>query len=90
MEKQHPLGLSTKENKKREIGLLAATYMGLEIVIPSGISQTERGRYQMTSLTCRLQTRGSDELIYKIETVTNIENKLMATRGEGGMDKLGD
>ena len=82
--------MSTKENKKREIGLLAATYMGLEIVIPSGISQTERGRYQMTSLTCRLQTRGSDELIYKIETVTNIENKLMATRGEGGMDKLGD
>lgn len=82
--------MSTKEKRKREIGLLAATWMGLETVIPSGISQTEKGSCQMTSPTCRLQTRGSNELIYKIETVTNIENMLMAMRGEGGMDKLGD
>ena len=33
---------------------------------------------------------GTNELIYKTETVTDVENKLMVTRGDGGGNKLGD
>ena len=46
-------------------------------------SRSEKGKYQMVSLMCGLQKKGtyitSNELIYKRETVTNLENKLMAT-----------
>ena len=46
-------------------------------------SKSEKGKYQMVSLMCGLQKKGtyitSNELIYKRETVTNLENKLMAT-----------
>lgn len=58
MEKQDPLGLSAKENRKREIGLLAVTWMDLEIVIPTGVSQTEKGKFQMVSLMYELQKKG--------------------------------
>lgn len=57
MEKQDPLGLSAKENRKREIGLLAVTWMDLEIVIPTGVSQTEKGKFQMVSLMYELQKK---------------------------------
>lgn len=33
---------------------------------------------------------GTVELIYKISSITDVENKLVATRGKGGTDKLGD
>ena len=58
MEKQDPLGLRAKENRKREIGPCAVTWMDLETVMPSGVSQTEKGKYQMVSLMCGLKKRG--------------------------------
>ena len=33
---------------------------------------------------------GTNELIYKTEIVTDVENKLMVTGGKGRGDKLGD
>ena len=40
--------------KKNEKMLFAATLMDLEIVIPSEVSQTEKEKYHMTSLICRI------------------------------------
>ena len=34
--------------------------------------------------------KGTDELIYKANRVTDVENKFMVTRGKGADDKLGD
>ena len=42
---------SIKENK---IMSFAATWMDLEIVILSEVSQTEKGKYLMTILICRI------------------------------------
>ena len=38
--------------KKKEIMLFAATWMNLETVIISEVSQTEKGKYHITLLTC--------------------------------------
>ena len=38
--------------KKNKIMPLAATWMDLEIVIPSELSQTEKDKYHMISLIC--------------------------------------
>ena len=38
--------------KKNEIMPFAATWMAIDIVIPSEVSQTEQEKYDMTSLIC--------------------------------------
>ena len=38
--------------KKKEIMPFAATWMDLEIIILSEVSQMEKDKYHMTSLTC--------------------------------------
>ena len=38
--------------KKNEIMPFAATWIDLEIIIQSEVSQTERDKYHMISLTC--------------------------------------
>ena len=40
---------ATKKNKRM---LFAATWMDLEIVTPSEVSQTEKNKYHMISLIC--------------------------------------
>ena len=40
--------------KKNEIMLFAATWMDLEIIILSEVSQTEKDKYHMISLICRI------------------------------------
>ena len=40
--------------KKNEIMLFAATWMELEIIIRSEVSQTEKDKYHMISLICRI------------------------------------
>ena len=51
---------------KREIGPFAATWMVLEIIILSEISQKEKDKYHMISL-CGILKTDINELIYKIE-----------------------
>ena len=46
--------------------------MALEIVILSEVSQTEKDKYHMISLKCRILKKGTNELIYK----TKIESQM--------------
>ena len=46
--------------------------MALEIVILSEVSQTEKDKYHMISLKCRISKKGTNELIYK----TKIESQM--------------
>ena len=50
----------------------AATWLDLEIIILSEVSQTEKDKYHMISLICG------------INRPTDIEKKLMVTKGESG------
>ena len=44
----------------------AATWMNLEIIILSEVSQTEKDKYHVISLICRiLKKKDTNELIYK-------------------------
>ena len=54
--------------KENEIMPFAATWMDLEIIILSEISQTEKDKYYMISLICRNPKYDTNELIYETET----------------------
>ena len=54
--------------KKSEIMPFAATWMDLEIVILSEVSQTEKEKYCMLLLICGILKKDTNELIYKTET----------------------
>ena len=47
--------------KKNKIMSFAATWMNLEIVILSEVSQTEKDKYHMTSLICGILKKGTNE-----------------------------
>ena len=53
--------------KKNEIMPFAATWMDVDIIVLSEVSQTEKDKY-MISLTCRIKKNDTNELIYKMET----------------------
>ena len=44
-------------NHKKEIISFAATWMDLEMIILSEVSQTEKVKYHMTPLICRIQKK---------------------------------
>ena len=56
--------LSRKEN---EITPFAATWIDLEIVIFSEVSQPEKDKYHMISLICGILKNDTNKLIYKTE-----------------------
>ena len=69
----------------------AATWMDLEIIIPSEVSQTEKAKYHMISFICGTHINDTNELIYKTETNSQTQKRnLWLLRGKGvGTDKLG-
>ena len=68
----------------------AATWMDLEIIILRKVSQTEKDKYPMILLICGILKNNTNEFIYKTNRLTDIENKLMVTKGERKRrDKLG-
>ena len=67
--------------KKNEIMPFAATRMDPEIVILSEVSQTEKKIY-MISLICGILKIIQGNLFTNRNRLTDIENKLMVTKGE--------
>ena len=65
--------------------------MVLEIIIFGEVSQTEKDKYHMVSLTCEIKKNNTNESVYKTETLKDIENKVMVTKEKSGVgkDKLG-
>ena len=54
--------------QKTEILPFAATWMDLEMIILSEVSQTEKDKYHMISLICGIFKNDTNELIDKTET----------------------
>ena len=50
----------------------AATWMDLEIVILSEINQTQKDKYDMTSLMCGILKQGTNEHIYKTDVDSQV------------------
>ena len=65
----------------------AATWMDLEIVILSEVSQTEKDKYCMISLVCGILKNGTNELIYRTEIELKMQKTILwlpgGMRGEG-------
>ena len=65
----HPYNEYYSAIKKNEIIPFAATWMDLDSVILSEVSQTEKEKYHMTSLKMQnLKRNDKNKLIYKTET----------------------
>ena len=68
----------------------AATWMDLEIVIQSEVSQKEKDKYRITSLICGIQKNDTDELICKAEIESQMQKTNLWLPRDGGWDELGD
>ena len=70
-------------SRKNEITLSAATWMELEIIILSQVSQTEKQLSYAITYMWNLKKNDTNELIYKTEIdFTDTENKFMVTKEE--------
>ena len=69
----------------------ATAWMGMEIIILSEVSQTEKNKYHMISLICGIYEKNdTNELIYKTETDPQTQKtNLQLPMGKWGRDKLG-
>ena len=69
----------------------AATWMDLEIIILSEVSQTEKDKYHDNHFYVESKKWYKWTYLQNRNRLTDLENKLMVTKGEkvGGRDKLG-
>ena len=71
--------------KENEIIPFAATWMDLEIIILSEVSQTEKDKYHMISLICGILKNDTNELVYKTQTDSQTwKTNLWLPEGKGG------
>ena len=63
----------------------AVTWMGLEIVIQSEVSQKEEDKYCIISLICGIHKNSSDEYICKAEIEFDVGKNLQLPRAQGGV-----
>ena len=65
--------------QKNEIMPFTAPWIDLESIISNEVSQKEKDKYHMISLTCAILKTDISELIYQ----TDIESKFMVTKEDG-------
>ena len=53
------------------------------------VSQKEKNKYCILTHICGISKNGIDDLIRKAEVETDVENKCMDTKGEGGVGGIG-
>ena len=68
-------------DKKNEIMPFASTWMDLEIIVLSEVSQT-KANIIWYRLYVESKKNDTNELIYKTNRLTDLEIKLMVTKGE--------
>ena len=68
------------------------TWMDLETVIQSEVSQKEKNKYRILTHICGIQKNGTDEPVCKAEIETQMQRtNIQTTKGSnGGWDELGD
>ena len=67
--------------KRNEIGSFVETWMDLETVIQTEVSQKEKNKYHILTHICGTQKNGTDEPVCRAEIETDVENKHMDTKG---------
>lgn len=72
--------------KKNKVMSFPTTWMNLEIIALSKVSQRENDKYHRISLTYGIPKNNRHEFIYKRERVTDIENTLTVTKREARKD----
>ena len=71
--------------KRNEIGSFVETWMDLETVIQSEVSQKEKNKYRILTHTCGTQKNGTDEPVCRAEIETQMQRTNVWTpRGESG------
>ena len=70
--------------KKNEIMPLAATWMGLEIIILSEVSQTEKDKYMISLIRGIKKNKDTNEFIYNTETDSLTQRMNLWLLGVGG------
>ena len=83
--------------KRNKIGSFAETWMDLESVIQSEVSQKVKNKYRRLTHTCATQKNGTDEPVCRAEIEAQMQRKNVWTpSGESGggwwwwWDELGD
>ena len=82
--------------KRNKIGSFVETWMDLETVIQSEVSQKEENKYHILMHICGIQKNGTDEPVCKAEIETQMQRtNIWTPRGESGGvggwgDELGD
>ena len=71
--------------KRNEIGSFVQMWMDLETVIRSEVSQKEKNKYRILTHIHGTQKNGTDELVSRVETETQMQRTNVWTpRGESG------
>ena len=70
--------------KRNEIPALLATWMDLEIIILSEVSQTMRHQHQVLSFTCGILKKGHNELLCRTDSDSQTLKNLWFPNETGG------
>ena len=70
--------------KRNEISPFATTWMVLEVIMLSEISDTEKDKYCVFTYMCNLKNKTNERIYQNRNELTDTENKLVVTRGERG------